>query len=293
MSASKTVGFIGLGIMGKGMAMNLVKAGFTVNVWNRTKQTALDFASENKSVTVYDTPKDVVSNSEVTYACMATVDAAKAVVFGENGVLQGCQGKSYVDCSTVSAECSQKIGEAIIEAGGKYLEAPVSGSKVPAAQGALIFLCGGDKGVFDEILGGELNAMGKASHYLGETGQGARMKLVVNMVMGTMLGSLAEGMALAESAELDTSALLDVLANGAMANPMFGLKGPCMQKRAYPTNFPLKHQQKDMRLAIALGDDKKVSLPLAAAANESYKRAMGAGLGDEDFCAVFDVTKTK
>ena len=98
-----------------------------------------------------------MSNSSVTYACMATVDAAKSVVFDQNGVLQGCQGKSYVDCSTVSAECSQKIGEAIVSAGGKYLEAPVSGSKVPAAQGALIFLCGGDKTVFDEIVGGELD----------------------------------------------------------------------------------------------------------------------------------------
>lgn len=288
---AKTVGFLGLGIMGKGMAANLVKAGFKVNVWNRSTSKVDEFCKEHSSASACATPKQVLEESEVTFACMATVDAAKSVVFGENGVLTGCAGgKAYVDCSTVSAECSKLISDAVEKAGGKFLEAPVSGSKGPAADGTLIFLCGGDKSIFDSCTA-ELDAMGKQSHFLGECGQGARMKLVVNMIMGTMLNSLAEGIALAEASELDTSALLNVLDNGAMKNPMFGMKGPCMQKRTYPTNFPLKHAQKDMRLAIALGDDKHVSLPGAAAANEVYKRAMEVGCGDDDFCAVFESVK--
>lgn len=133
--------------------------------------------------------------------------------------------------------------------------------------------------------------MGKKSFYLGATGAAARMKLVVNMIMGSMMGAFCEGMALADKGGLEQGALLEILGLGAIANPMFTLKGPAIMNRAYPPAFPLKHQQKDLRLALALGDTLNQPLPVAAAANELYKNAKAQGRGDEDFAAVFEATQ--
>jgi len=282
-------GFVGIGIMGRGMALNLVNKGLDVTVWNRTPDKCADIVrAGGKAV---GTPGEVIKACDITFACLADPSIAEAVAFGPDGVVQAISaGKGYVDCSTVDEECSKKIGEAVVKAGGRFLEAPVSGSKKPAEDGQLIFLAAGDKALFDECATA-LEAMGKKSLYLGETGGGARMKLVVNMVMGSMMNALGEGMSLAEAGGLSPADLLDVLDNGAMANPMFRMKGPAMAKGEYPTAFPLKHQQKDMRLALALGDQLNVSMPVAAAANETFKRARAAGRSDDDFSAVHAVLK--
>ncbi|KAL9263561.1 Glyoxylate/succinic semialdehyde reductase 1-like protein [Drosera capensis] len=108
------------------------------------------------------------------------------------------------------------------------------------------------------------------------------------MIMGSMMNAFAEGLELTERSGLDPQTLLDVLDLGAIANPMFKLKSPTMIKNTYSTAFPLKHQQKDMRLALALGDENALSMPVAAAANEAFKKARSLGLGDADFSAVYE-----
>jgi glyoxylate/succinic semialdehyde reductase len=110
--------------------------------------------------------------------------------------------------------------------------------------------------------------LGKAHFFLGEVGAGAQMKLVVNSVMGSMMASFAEGLALTERAGLDQSTLLEIISLGAINTPMYSLKGPSMINCAFPAAFPLKHQQKDLRLALRLGDDLAQDMPVAAAANE-------------------------
>lgn len=132
------------------------------------------------------------------------------------------------------------------------------------------------------------DVMGKKSFFLGDVGQGARMKLVVNMIMGSMLGALCEGLALADAGGLDQETLLEVLSIGALSSPLLKGKVPAMIKRDYPTSFPLKHQQKDIRLAIALGDMVSQPLPIAAATNETFKSAMAMDHGDDDFSAVYE-----
>lgn len=112
------------------------------------------------------------------------------------------------------------------------------------------------------------------------------------MIMGSMMNALSEGLCLADRSGLSQQTLLDVLDLGAIANPMFKLKGPAMIKGSYPPAFPLKHQQKDMRLALALGDENAVSMPIAAASNEAFKKARSLGLGDLDFSAVFEAVKS-
>ena len=198
--------------------------------------------------------------------------------------------KIYVDVSTVNAATSTRISDAVHAAGGRFLEAPVSGSKGPAEQGQLVFLTGGDKDAFDAAKP-LLDAMGKASLFLGEVGAGANMKLVVNQIMGTMMAALAEGLTLADAAGLEKADVAEVLGLGAMACPMFALKAPAMAQGSYPTAFPLKHQQKDLRLALELAAGLGAKVAVAEAANGLYVQAMGAGLGDADFSAVQEATK--
>ncbi|CAN1781372.1 Glyoxylate/succinic semialdehyde reductase 1 [Linum perenne] len=224
--------------------------------------------------------------------------------------------------STVDPETSSKISEAITSKGGSFVEAPVSGSKQPAEAAQLVILAAGDKALYEEVIPA-LNAMGKKSFFLGQVGNGARMKLVVNMIMGSMMNAFSEGLVLAERSGLNPGDLLDVLDLGAIAAPMFKGKGPNMIKSNHSPAFPLKHQQKDMRLALALGDENAVSMPVAAAANEvmllsssiitssrrrrdllftisdclvclviqAFKKARSMGLGDLDFSAVHEVVK--
>ncbi|EFJ44056.1 hypothetical protein VOLCADRAFT_65267 [Volvox carteri f. nagariensis] len=287
------VGFLGLGIMGEAMARNLLKSGLfaSVMVWNRTMAKCAPLVAEGAQCA--ETPAAVVDSCDVTFAMLADPSAALEAVFGDNGVLAAiAPGKGYVDMSTVDEATSTKIGEAIATKGGKFLEGPVSGSKKPAIDGQLIIMAAGDKELYD-LVQSAFNVMGKKSFYLGTTGAAARMKLVVNMVMGSMMGAFCEGMALADKAGLEQSALLEILGLGAMANPMFALKGPAIMSRNYPPAFPLKHQQKDLRLALALGDALNQPLPVAAAANEAFKNAKAKGHADEDFAAVYEATQQK
>lgn len=285
------VGFLGLGIMGKAMSMNLLRHGFKVTVWNRTLSKCDELVEHGASVGA--TPAEVVKKCKYTIGMLSDPSAALSVVFDKDGVLeQICEGKCYIDMSTVDADTSSKISEAITKKAGHFLEGPVSGSKKPAEDGQLIILAAGEKALYDEILPA-FDVMGKKSFFLGEVGNGAKMKLVINMIMGSMMNALSEGLVLAGTSGLSQQTLLDVLDLGAIANPMFKMKGPSMIKHSHPPAFPLKHQQKDMRLALALGDENAVSMPIAAAANEAFKKARSLGLGDSDFSAVYEVLKVQ
>ncbi|KAK9747767.1 hypothetical protein RND81_02G013800 [Saponaria officinalis] len=283
------VGFLGLGIMGKAMAMNLLNNGFKVTVWNRTLSKCDELVEHGASVG--ETPAAVIKKCKYTIAMLSDPSAAILVAVGKDGVVEAISdGKCYIDMSTVDADTSMKISEAVTSKGGRFLEAPVSGSKKPAEDGQLIILAAGEKGLYEEAIP-IFDVLGKKSFFLGQVGNGAKMKLVVNMIMGSMMNAFSEGIELADQSGLDPTTLLDVLDLGAIANPMFKMKGPSMLQQKYPPAFPLKHQQKDMRLAIALGDENAVSMPVAAAANEAFKKARSMGLGDEDFSAVHEAIK--
>ena len=218
---------------------------------------------------------------------LADPAAALEVALGPFGVVEGMgPGKGYVDMSTVDVPTTVSIAAAVNEAGGKFLEAPVSGTKKPAIDGTLIILAGGDHELYEQALPA-LEKMGKKVVFLGETGNGARMKLVVNMVMGGMMAIFCEGVALSDRCGLQKTDLFDVLAAGALANPMFQIKGNMIANGDYATSFPLKHMQKDLRLALALGDELSQPLASAAAANSAFIRARQQGWADEDFVALF------
>ena len=282
-------GFLGLGIMGNAMATNLVRAGFDVTVWNRNPARCAPLvalgARSGKN------PREVAGNCDITFAVLADPAASREVCFGPDGVLEGIgAGRGYVDMSTVDDITVRDIEAAVTERGGRYLEAPVSGTKKPAEDGTLIILAAGDQSLYEESTPA-LDKMGSKRLYLGPAGQGARMKLVVNAVMGGMMASFCEGLALGRKGGLDGAQILEVLDAGALSNPMFRGKGPMLLQKEFPTSFPLKHMQKDLRLAIALGEVLGQPLHCIATVNETFKRACAAGHADEDFAAVFQVIK--
>lgn len=285
------IGFLGLGIMGSPMAHNLLKAGCDVTVWNRTKSKCdplLSIGAKYKA-----SPEEVAASCDITFAMLADPDSAMNVACGKHGAASGMgPGKGYVDVSTVDGDTSKLICQNIKATGAQFLEAPVSGSKKPAEDGQLIFLTAGDRPLY-EVVGPLLDIMGKSRFYLGDVGNGAAMKLVVNMIMGSMMASFSEGLLLSEKVGLNPSVLVEVISQGAISAPMYSMKGPSMVKSLYPTAFPLKHQQKDLRLALGLAESVSQSTPIAAAANELYKVAKSHGLSDDDFSAVIEALKVR
>lgn len=278
------VGFLGLGIMGGAMARNLLEAGHELVVWNRTAERCAPLVE--RGATQAESAAEVVSRTDLCIAMLADPEAAADVVFGDEGVLETIAvGKAYIDMSTVDPHTAQLIGGEIERAGGRFLEAPVSGSKKPAEDGTLVILAAGDRSLYDEAQP-LFEVLGKKHLYLGEVGRGAAMKLLVNMTMGGMMTLLGEALALGQHCELVAEDILEVFAAGAIANPMFALKGPKIVADDHQVNFPLKHMQKDMRLAVALGDMHHQPLHSVASANEVFKQALAAGCGDLDFSAV-------
>jgi|TARA_B100000524_G_scaffold346564_1_gene246951 glyoxylate/succinic semialdehyde reductase len=299
-SAAVTVGptgFIGLGIMGQGMARCLLNAGLPLHVWNRSPGACEALYEESQqtpagpSVTIAGSPAEVVRACEKTFVMLSTPDACFSVYQMDGGILSGVSEQTQIiDCATLRPEDMSTLASQVQARGGRFLEAPVSGSKVPAEQGALIFMTAGDHALFDAC-STEWEAMGKDALYCGEVPAATKMKLVVNMVMGAQLAAIAEGITLAEASGLSTDDLQRVLDNGAMASPMLKLKGPNMASGKHAPNFPLKHAQKDVKFALQEAKAVKARVPVAAAANKLYERALEDGRGDEDFSAVIEALR--
>ncbi|MDY0213308.1 MAG: NAD(P)-dependent oxidoreductase [Desulfuromonadaceae bacterium] len=278
-------GFIGAGLMGLPMATNLLKAGHQLTVWNRSKEKCAPLLEAG--ATFVDTPLEVVIAAEVTFSMLADPQAALAVCFSPSGVIQAvAPGKAYVEMSTIDPETSSKIGISIQARGAMFLEAPVSGSVPQAEAGELVIMCAGDHELY-VALEAALNVLGKKHLYLGEVGAAASMKLGVNQLMGSMMASFCEALSLIEGSGLDAHDFLDIIGAGALAAPMFAAKGKKILAQDRTPQFPLKHQQKDLRLALQLGDVHHLPMPVAAAANELYKRAYQYGLEDDDMSALF------
>lgn len=277
-------GFLGLGIMGSRMAARLVNAGLDVTVWNRDKSKCIDvvkLGAKTKS-----TPKEVSAETDIIFAMVSDPQASLDVCFGEEGVLAGIRPDcGYVDMSTVDPETTRKIAAAIELKGAKFLEAPVSGTKKPAAEGTLVILAAGDKNLFDQSLPA-FEVMGKTSIYLGKVGQGAKMKIVINIVLGAMIEILGEALALGIKGGLAGEQILKVLSEGAMANPMYGVKGPMILSQDTTTSFPLKHLVKDLQLAVNLGLELHQDLPVTTSVHKIFQKAKDEGYGDEDIAAV-------
>lgn len=275
------IGFIGLGIMGSGMAKNLEKNGYEVRVWNRSQERARALG-----LPVAESPRTLAEQSDVVVTCVADPAAVERVVFAEDGVLSAARaGFSYIECSTVSPELVRRAALAFAEKGAVMLEAPVTGSKLGAQNGTLLFMTGG---VAEEHARLEpiLLSMGSRAIYCGVAGQGALMKLIGNMVISFMLEGLCEGLLVARKGGLAVDKVLEVIAASGFQSPYYAFKGPAIRDRNFDTHFSIDLLVKDQNLMLAEAAAQPTPLPGLAAIREVFQAARAQGLGGQDIAAV-------
>src|SRR6266849_3468435 len=260
-----TIGFIGMGHMGSHMAPRLIRAGYHLTVYDRTGEKAQAIAG----ATVAETPEEAAVNSDV-------------VMLGPNGVLAGTHaGSVIIDMSTVSPHTSRHLFQAAREKGVAMIDAAVSGSVPQVEQGSLVIFVGGDQQTYEQCKP-ILDVLGENSFYMGASGMGSTMKLVVNTLLGLGMQALAEAIALGKKAGLEKGLLLDVLGQTAVLTPGQKSKLENVRREQYPTNFALSLMHKDLSLVLSRAYDVSVSMPATAAAQQMYTAAMAKGM-DEDF----------
>lgn len=283
-SMSKRIGFAGLGIMGSRMARSLMTKGYAVSVWNRTAERARPLAEAGAAVVA--TPRALAEASEVVVACVADPAALERVVFAENGVLAGARpGFRFVDASTVSPDTSRRVAAAFRSKDADALEAPMTGSKLGAERGTLLFMTGGRPETHEELLP-VLMAMGTKAIYCGETGQASVMKLIGNTIISFMLEGLCEGLVAGRKAGLTIEKILEVVMASGFASPYYSFKGEAVARRDFATHFSIDLLVKDQTLMLAEAAKLRAPMPGLAAIREVHQAARGQGWGEEDIAAV-------
>jgi 3-hydroxyisobutyrate dehydrogenase-like beta-hydroxyacid dehydrogenase len=273
------VAFLGLGIMGRSMAANLAKAGQEVAVWNRSA--GMDVEGARTAAT----PADAAQGAEVVWMCVSDTKAVENVLFGENGVEGSlAQGMIIADSSTISPSATERFAARVKTHGVDYVDAPMTGSKIAAAGGSLIFMAGGDEAVLARLKP-LFDAMGKQVFHMGETGKGQATKLVMNLQIALIFEGFAEALTLATKLGVGIERLLPLVQASMVRSGVVEYKAPFIMKRDFSPNFPLRLMLKDIRLALAAAKESRVRLPGLEAVEEVYDVAAEEGQSDLDYAA--------
>lgn len=276
---SERIGFVGLGIMGRGMAANLLLAGFPLRVWNRTPARMNTFVAAGAGGG--SSPADVAEHCDITIICVSDTPDVEAVILGENGVLQGAKpGDLVIDCSTISPQATQEIGAKLAEKGVHMLDAPISGGSEGAAKGTLSIMVGGDAAQFQRALP-VFKAMGKAITHVGAAGAGQTVKLVNQiLVVGNAL-AMCEALLFAQAGGVDLQKTFDAISQGAAGSWMFTNRAPQIMHRDWRPGFTVDLQQKDLRLVLDAADKLGVPVVNTALVFNLYRTLQAQGLGGE------------
>lgn len=286
----KRIGFAGLGLMGSRMARNLIEKGFPLTVWNRTADRCAPLAAAGARVA--GTPRDLAEASDVVVACVADPPAVERLVFAEDGVLSAARaGLLYLETSTISPGLARGAAAALRARGSDALEAPVTGSKLGAENGTLLFMTAGRREVHEELMPVML-AMGSRAIYCGEVGQASVMKLIGNTLISFMLEGLCEGLVVGRKAGLAHETMLEVIMASGFASPYFTFKGGAIAKRDFEAHFSVDLLVKDQTLMLAEAAAQGTAMPGLAAIREVCQAARGQGWGGEDIAAVVKVLET-
>ncbi len=278
------IGFIGLGIMGQPMALNLVKAGFPVTVFNRTRSKAEPLGQVGAQVA--SSPAEAVRNAEVIVTIVSDTAAMEEVVCGKAGVLETIRpGAVLIDSSTISPTVSRKLAGQLASKGASLLDAPVTGSKHGAEKGELTFMIGGDREVLERVMP-VLKVLGKRHIYCGQQGLGLAAKLAMNCILATMVEIFAEGFVMATKAGVPPETLLEIMQSSLARSAIVDFKAPFVFKGDFTPYFPLKLMHKDLELAMEAAYAQNVPMPATAAVKEVYGGARALGQGDLDYVAV-------
>ncbi len=279
MSDTTKVGFIGLGIMGAPMAMNVLKAGYPLTVWNRTASKGE--ALRKAGAAWADSPADVARNSDVVITIVSDTPDVEEVILGEKGIIHGARpGMVVIDMSTISPHATRRIADRLAEAGMEMLDAPVSGGDVGAQKGTLSIMVGGKDEVFQRCLP-ILQTMGKRITHVGPNGAGQFTKLVNQIIVVGNTLAMSEGLVFAAKAGLDLEKVLEAVSAGAAGSWMLSNRGPQIVQGDFRPGFMVKLQQKDVKLVLEAAREMGMPLPGTALIHQLYHAVEARGLNEE------------
>ena len=280
------IAFLGLGIMGSGMAGRLLDAGARLTVFNRTSGRATPLAA--RGAVVAATPREAVSDADLVFSMVADDAASHDVWEGGSGALAGVRpGSVLVECSTVTVGRITELAESAARIGCELVDAPVTGSKMQAAGGELFFLVGGSEHAVARIRPA-LDAMGRSVEHLGPVGSGALVKLINNFLAGVQAASLAEAIAIIERSSLDRMQTIGAIVNGSPGSPVMKTLASRILAADFSPNFYLHLLAKDLGYAIGEGESRGVPMAMASAAREILQASIARGDGDKDMAAVVE-----
>jgi len=287
--AAKQIGLIGLGLMGRPMGMNLLKAGHALTVWNRTRARADELVAAGAKLA--KSPEEVAAASDFLLSIVSDPAALEEVLWGDSGAMGSLKrGSLYVDSSTVSPGLARRIAAACSARGVRFLDAPVTGGDWGAKKGELVFMIGGDGETLREAEP-VLSVLGKKLFHLGPNGAGQTIKLAMNLILALQVDALAEALALTTRAGIPGEKLVEVMQSSMARSGVLDVKAPNFLKGEYVPSFPLRLMHKDLGLALDLGNQLGVALPATAAAREIYSAVKGAAKEDLDYSAVMKFWK--
>jgi 3-hydroxyisobutyrate dehydrogenase len=289
---AQSIGFVGVGRMGSNMARRLKECGYpVVAVYDARRETAEALAKELECRAA-NTLQEVTESADVVIT-VVTDDAAMKKIFSTSAkgdsLLRGARGKVFINCATVSPEAQIEAAKAAKKAGAEALEGCMAASITQARQGTLYLMCGGDQNTFEQIKP-LLEKLSSNLRYVGPSGQAARVKLLVNMVMNMNTAALAEGLALADSLKLDLPMVREVFSQTGAASRVLQTDGEDMQNRDHSCFFSGAHAAKDSTLALNLAKKQGLELPLATATKKQYDRMVNVGIGELDKSGIAELT---
>ena len=284
MSKIGKIGWIGLGNMGNPMCKNLVKAGYDVVVWNRTKEKAADVLSMGAEWA--NSPKEVAARADCIFTMVSNGAILQKIAFREDGICEGLsEEKIVIDMSTVAPVESEIVNVEIEKRHGRFLRCPVTGSVVPAAKGRPGLLISGDRDIFQKVEP-ILNLLGKNKYWLGEKEESRVMKIALNTIVGNTSQLLAEAVVLAEKAGIPIETCMEVIAGSAVGNLIVQSKVEPINKGNYEPAFSVKMMLKDFDLALETAKQYESSLPVTALIRQFYEESLACGRGEEDYAVL-------
>ncbi|MGA2954123.1 MAG: NAD(P)-dependent oxidoreductase [Thermodesulfobacteriota bacterium] len=281
------VGFIGIGIMGSQMSRRILGAGYSLMVWNRTKDKAKDLLAAG--ATWGNSPKVLAQSSDIVITMVTDSKASEEVSCGANGVLEGAHpGLVLIDMSSIAPEMSRSIAERARAKGIPMLDAPVTGNPKVASEGKLGIMVGGPKETFEACLP-IFEKMGVKIIHVGENGKGTTLKLINNLVMGVAIEAVAEALVLAAKSGIDPQKVLEITSVGGARTGAMEVRGPWMINHQFSPHFSVNNMYKDLSSAMKLAEEVGASLPATSIAREILRAAKSQGKGDLDSAVVVTV----
>ncbi len=281
------LGFVGLGVMGGRMVKRLLDAGHHVTGYNRTPAKAQWLIDAGMAWA--ESPRAVAERAEICFSMVTNTEALRSINEGPDGILAGLSSeKIYVDMSTVSPAFSRGLAQQAAEHGAAMLDAPVSGSVITLEAGNLSIMVGGDRAAFEKVLP-VLQAIGPKVNYVGANGLAVTTKIATNLSLAVQMLAFSEGVLIAEKSGIPRETAVQVLLNSVIASPMVKYRGPFVLEMPEEAWFSVNMMQKDMNLALELGQQLDIPLPTTAVTNEFLSAARGMGLEQQDFAVLFRV----